>query len=329
MGVMTRLACHRAKQEGVEVAPLLRKAGLTLEQIDDHSARLDVKRQIKFLDLVAATLNDDLLGFHLAQKYDLRMIGLLYYVQASSESIGEALRRGARYSSIVNEGIALRLREGRDIAVHFDYLGIARRSDKHQIEFAMATIVRICRQLSNRHLSATRVSFTHRRNNEADEFKNFFGSNVSFGATEDQLCFSSSAEQLSVVQADFYLNELLIGYCEQALKARSMQRSPFGLRVENAITLLLPHGNTGVAEIARKLGVSRRTLARRLSSEGLTFAAVMKNLKQDLAKRHLADDTLSISEIAWLLGYQDVSAFTHAFKRWTGTSPRMAKHASR
>ena len=326
---MTRLACHRAKQEGVEVAPLLRKAGLTLEQIDDHSARLDVKRQIKFLNLVAATLNDDLLGFHLAQKYDLRMIGLPYYVQASSESIGEALRRGARYSSIVNEGIALRLREGRDIAVHFDYLGIARRSDNHQIEFAMATIVRICRQLSNRHLSATRVSFTHRRNNEADEFKNFFGSNVSFGATEDQLCFSSSVEQLSVVQADFYLNELLIGYCEQALKARSMQRSPFGLRVENAITLLLPHGNTGVAEIARKLGVSRRTLARRLSSEGLTFAAVMKNLKQDLAKRHLADDTLSISEIAWLLGYQDVSAFTHAFKRWTGTSPRMAKHASR
>ena len=108
MGVMTRLACHRAKHEGVDVAPLLRKAGLTAEQIDDHSARLDVKRQIKFLDLVAAGLNDDLLGFHLAQKYYLRTIGLLYYLQASSESIGEALRRGARYSSIVNEGIAMR-----------------------------------------------------------------------------------------------------------------------------------------------------------------------------------------------------------------------------
>jgi AraC-like DNA-binding protein len=118
----------------------------------------------------------------------------------------------------------------------------------------------------------------------------------------------------------------LIGYCEQALAERARQHSLFALSVENAITLLLPHGKAGASDVARKLGVSRRTLARRLSSEGLTFAAVMNNLKRDLAKRHLADNALSISEIAWLLGYQDVSAFTHAFKRWTGTSPRMSRH---
>jgi AraC-like DNA-binding protein len=223
----------------------------------------------------------------------------------------------------------MRLGAGRGIALHFDYLGIARHSDKHQIEFAMATIIRICRHLSNRDLSAARVSFNHRRNKEAEEFENFFGSNVTFGASEDQLCFSSSVKELTVVHADSYLNELLIGYCEQALAARGIQQGPFGLSVENTITLLLPHGKVEVGEIARKLGVSRRTLARRLSSEGLTYAAVIKNLKRDLAKRHLADDRLSISEIAWLLGYQDVSAFTHAFKRWTGTSPRMARHASR
>jgi AraC-like DNA-binding protein len=326
---MTRLACQRAKQEGVDVAPLLQIAGLTLEQIDDDSARLDVRRQILFLDLVAADLNDDLLGFHLAQKYDLRMIGLFYYVQASSENIGDALQRGARYSSIVNEGITMRLRSGGDIAIHFDYHGIARHSDKHQIEFAMATIVRICRQLSNRHLPAAKVRFNQRRNVEAEEFENFFGSNVIFGASEDQLCFPSSVKELSVVHADSYLNRLLIGYCEQALAARGSQQGPFALSVANAITLLLPHGKVNLGDVARKLGVSRRTLTRWLSSEGVTFTAVIKNLKQDLAKRHLADDTLSISEIAWLLGYQDVSAFTHAFKRWTGTSPRMARRALR
>ena len=83
-----------------------------------------MKRQIKFLDLMAAELNDELLGFHLAQNYDLRLIGLLYYTQASSESIGEALRRAARYSSIVNEGIALRLRQGRDIAIRFEFAAL-------------------------------------------------------------------------------------------------------------------------------------------------------------------------------------------------------------
>ena len=74
-------------------------------------------------------------------------------------------------------------------------------------------------------------------------------------------------------------------------------------------------------EIARRLGMSKRTLARRVSSEGLTFAGILADLRVDLAKRHLTDEDLAISQIAWLLGYQEVSAFTHAFKRQTGKAP--------
>jgi AraC-like DNA-binding protein len=73
--------------------------------------------------------------------------------------------------------------------------------------------------------------------------------------------------------------------------------------------------------IARKLGMSRRTLARRLAAEGLTFAGVLDAFRHDLAKRHLADRDISISNVAWLLGYSDVSAFSSAFKRRTGMSP--------
>jgi AraC-like DNA-binding protein len=329
IGVVTRLACARAREEGIEVDSLLRKADLTQAQIDDPWSRLDVRSQIEFLELVAEALNDELLGFHLGQKYDLRMIGLLYYAQDSSDTVAEALRRGARYSSIVNEGIALRLSEAGDIRFNFDYVGVARNSDRHQIEFAMVSLVRICRQLSKRHLAATRVSFAHRRKDNAPEFKSFFGSDVALGASEDRLAFAPSIGQIPVVSADPYLNDLLLRYCEQALAARPARRGAFGLSVENAIALLLPHGNARADEIARKLGVSRRTLARRLSAEGLTFASVMRNLRSDLAKRHLADETLTISEIAWLLGYQDVSAFTHAFKRWTGKAPRATRQLAR
>jgi AraC-like DNA-binding protein len=92
--------------------------------------------------------------------------------------------------------------------------------------------------------------------------------------------------------------------------------------IENAIASLLPHGKASVDEVARKLGMSRRTLARRLASEGLTFRSVLNQLRFDLAQRHIKDSALSISQIAWLLGYQEVSALTHAFKRWTGSTPR-------
>ena len=321
MGVITRLACERTKQQGVEVDLLLRKAGLTHQQIDDPCARLPVKSQIRFVELAAKTLKDECLGFHLAQKFDLRMGGLFHYVLASSDLLGEALQRGARYSAIVNEGITLRLCEGKGIGINFEYAGVPRHSDRHQIEFSIVVLVRICRQLTNRHVQPSRVSFTHRRKDDSAELRTFFGSEVKFGAAADEVIFPTSIKQIAVVGADPYLNDLLIKYCEQAIAARSSKRSSFGSNVENVIALHLPHGKARIGEIARKLGVSQRTLARRLSSEGLTFAIVLQRLKSDLAKRHLADETLSISEIAWLLGYRDVSAFTHAFKRWTGRAP--------
>jgi AraC-like DNA-binding protein len=73
---------------------------------------------------------------------------------------------------------------------------------------------------------------------------------------------------------------------------------------------------------AEELGVSRRTLARRLASEGLTFRKVLDSLRIDLAKRYLREKALPISETAWLLRYQETSAFSHAFKRWTGNAPK-------
>jgi AraC-like DNA-binding protein len=329
MGIVTRLACGRAEQEGVHVDPLLRKAGLSRQQIDDPHARLAVKSQIRFLELAATTLKDECLGFHLAQKFDLRMAGLFYYVLASSDTLGEALQRGVRYSAIVNEGITLRLFEQKGIRINFEYVGVPRHSDRHQIEFSMVALIRICRQLTNRHLQASRVNFTHRRRNATTELRTFFGSDVRFGAAADELIFPISVKQTPVVDADPYLNGLLIRYCDEAFAARSTNRSPFGLKVENLIALHLPHGKARAGEIARMLGVSRRTLARRLSSEGLTFGGVLQQLKADLAKRHLVDETLPISEIAWLLGYQDVSAFTHAFRRWTGKAPTAIRQALR
>jgi AraC-like DNA-binding protein len=329
MGVATRLACSRAVQEGVKVELLLREAGLTRQQIDDPGVRLEVKNQIRFLELVATAVKDDFLGFHLALKVDLRKMGLLYYAQASSDTLEEALQRGGRYSSIVNEGLALSFNGGGDVRINFEYVGVARHSDRHQIEFSIVTLVRICRQLTKRHLLASRVSLTHRRSEDTSEFRTFFGCDVTFGAPVDQVVFSKASREMPLVDTDPYLNELLIKYCDEAIADRSTKRNSFGLSVENAIALLLPHGKAHASEIARKLGVSRRTLARRLASEGLTFAGIVQSLKSDLARRHLTDQTLSVSEIAWLLGYQDVSAFSHAFKRWTGSAPTTLREVSR
>jgi AraC-like DNA-binding protein len=84
---------------------------------------------------------------------------------------------------------------------------------------------------------------------------------------------------------------------------------------------LLPHGNARIGRIADALHLSTRTLARRLAAEDVTFAQVLDEMRADLAASYLCDPTLSVSHIAWLLGFQEASAFTHAFKRWTGKTP--------
>jgi AraC-like DNA-binding protein len=243
----------------------------------------------------------------------------------SSELLGDALRRAERYSRIINEGISLRVREGKEIAVTFKYVGVERLSDRHQIEAWVTLLVRGCRQLTDRRLLPSCVRLVHRRKGGAPELDRFLGCDVVFGADTDEVAFPGTVAQMPVVGADPYLNEVLVKYCEEARSHREAGRGTFRVGLENAIAPLLPHGKARVGEVARRLGMSPRKLARRLASERLTFAGILAELRADLAKRYLRDEDLAISEIAWLLGYQEVSAFTHAFKRWTGKTPREAR----
>src|SRR5262245_1828494 len=325
-GTLSRLACAHAMSAGIDVAPLMVKAGVTRKQVEDDSVRLAVKGQIEFVELVADALHDDFLGFHLARDYDLREIGLLYYVWNSSNVLGDAFRRAERYSSIINEAVSFHVRShGKDLALTTTYVGIKRLSDRHQIEFWVTSLVRICRQLTNRHLWPSSIGFVHRRNGGATALEKFLGCDVTFGAATDEVAFPGTVNQMPVVSADPYLNKVLIKYCEEARSHREAARLTFRVAVENAIAPLLPHGRARADEVARQLGMRLRTLERRLWSEGLTFTGILSELRVDLAKRYLLEEDLAISKIAWLLGYQDVTAFTHAFKRWTGKSPREAR----
>jgi AraC-like DNA-binding protein len=239
--------------------------------------------------------------------------------------LGQALQRTARYSSITNEGLSLEHFRGRDVRVLFGYVGVARHQDSHQMEFCMTALVRLCRQLTGVRLLPSRVRLTHRRSNRCAELAAYFGSDIEFSAKKDEIAFATKVEDLPIVFADAYLNDLLVAILEKTLSRRPARRGTFRSAVENAIVPLLPHGKARAGEIAEKLGLSRRTFARRLSSEGVTFSEVLERLRRELAQQYLADRGLSISRIAWLLGYQEISAFTHAFKRWTGRTPTEAR----
>ncbi len=328
-GLVTRLAYARARRAGADLRPVLRKAGLTVHDIKDEAIPIGVSAQINFLNSLADALNDKLLGFHVGLAMDLRQGGFMYYVAASSDFLGEALQRAARYSVIVNEGIGLHTDAGKTLKVSFKYAGVSRLSDRHQIEAWIAFVVRTCREITGRSLQPVSVRIMHPRIPESIEFDSFLGRVAEFGADRDEVVFSRDAAAAPIVSADPYLNRILTAYCEEILARRKAPSGTVRADVENAIAALLPHGHARIDSVARKLGLSARTLRRKLVSEGTTFAGVLQTLRYDLAKLHLTNRGLSVSRIAWLLGYTEVSAFSHAFRRWSGRAPRAGRPRAR
>ena len=97
-GGLSRLAADRARRAGLQLEALLLRAGLTVDQIDDPEQRIDARSQVAFLEIVAQALADEFLGFSLAEEFDCRDLGLVYYVMSSSDTLAEALERASRYS---------------------------------------------------------------------------------------------------------------------------------------------------------------------------------------------------------------------------------------
>jgi AraC-like DNA-binding protein len=320
-GVMARLAVARLVAAGINPAPLLRQAGLTITQIEDTGAHVAADGQVTLLNLAADALDDDLVGFHLAEEFELRLVDLLYFVLASSATLGEGLAQIERYNSIANESMVLSWEQGKELKVRFGYAGIARHSDRHQMEFWMTALVRICQHLTGSNLRPIRINVSHPRCAASVQLEEYLGCAIAFAAGTDEIAFVRGSAQLPLRDAEPYLNKVLVRHCEDILSQRATPASPLQASVENAIVPLLPQGKVRVSGIAQALGMSRRTLARRLADEHLTFSEILDRMRTDLAQHYLKDPSFSISQIAWRLGFQEVAAFTTAFKRWTGVTP--------
>ena len=170
------------------------------------------------------------------------------------------------------------------------------------------------------------MTFAHVRTTDAAEFRHFFGCSVEFGAPSDQLEFSNETLALPLLTADPQLLQTLRPLCEEAARVRHTALGSIRASVENEVQRLLPNGGANADVVAKALALSVRTLSRRLSAEGTTFVEVVDQLRRGLALEYLKEPGFTLSQIAWLLGYEGSTSFNHAFKRWTGCSPSAARN---
>ena len=329
-GYATRCAAVALRKHNIPIEPLLERAGISRHAFDGRQRRISAAAQSAFLECAAEAQGDGAFGLHLAEAANPREAGLLFYVASAAKNLSEALGLVERYSRIVNEAVRLRQRRAPDgVVVEFNFVGLSRHRARQNVEFGVTVIVKALREVVGRSISPTRVTFAHARNSHLREFERFYRCPVEFAASSDQLSFSKETLTLSLITQDPYLLEALQPLCEEAAKERRTAPGSLRSSVENEVQKLLPHGKAKRQAVAKALGMSTRTLSRRLADEDTTFDEVVDRLRQSLALRYIKERELSLSQIAWLVGYEGSTSLNHAFRRWTGRSPSAMRSETR
>jgi AraC-like DNA-binding protein len=172
-----------------------------------------------------------------------------------------------------------------------------------------------------------KVELTHRTQGDPAAYRRWFDAPVSFGAGATQLVFARSALDVPLRTADPQLLAILSRHAEE-LAARDRSLPPMIAQVERVLRKALRSDDAQVERVARELGLTGRSLQRRLKDEGTSFQLVRDKVRRELASRYLEDE-LSMAEISFLLGFSEPSAFFRAFKRWTGLTPLESRARAR
>jgi AraC-like DNA-binding protein len=325
-GFAARQAIAALREQDIPVAPLLRRAGLSEHDFDNRQHRISAAAQGKLLEYAAEAMDDSAFGLHLAQLSNPREAGLLFYVASAAKTVGEALTLFARYCRIANEAVRLKgTRSPEGVSVQLHFVGFPRYVARQNVEFMTVASTKGLREIAGRNIRAAQVTFVHPRNSNLREFERFFGCPVEFGAPMDQLAFSNETLALPLITEDRHLLETLQPICDAAAKERNTPKGTLRASVENEVQKLLPHGKAKRQIVARALGMSERTLSRKLTEERTAYDEIVDQLRRSLALQYVKDRGISLSQIAWLLGYEGSTSFNHAFVRWTGRPPSAAR----
>jgi AraC-like DNA-binding protein len=324
-GVAARETLSYLDRRGIDAEPALFGAGFSRHQLSQDDIGLPVASQYRFLELAATEANDQLLGMHVAAEMDMRAIGILFYLTGSSRTVSEALENLARYSRATNEALVVESSQGKDeVTLAIRHVHDFDEPHRQFFELLALWFVRTLHRQTNRHFNPLRVTFTHARNSDVREVHRLLQCPIDFAQAVDTWVLPQRVMDLPIVSGDSRLLQILTAHADDLLAERHSV-SALQSMVANQLVALLPSGEARAAAVAQRLGMSTRSFTRHLAEEGTTFGEILERLRQHLASGYLADNRMSSQQIAWLLGYSEPSAFTHAYKRWTGTTPRRAR----
>ena len=240
----------------------------------------------------------------------------------SSPRVVEGLRRAQRFSGLALDTLRLSARTERALAsVVFDVGDAAFSASRHAMEYLLMASVRVLRHAVGANFRLREVHFRHRRAGKLDEAERAFGCSVYFGQQDDRIVFPHSALWAVPRFANRSIAEEIEKFAA-ALTTRVAPRATISEQAEQGTRALLASGvHASSASVGRRLGISSRTLQRRLAEEGTSFRALRDAVLWEAVEVLLSNPSLKIEAIALSVGFSDAAAFSKAFRRWKGYPP--------
>ncbi len=271
-------------------------------------------------DAVSIT-GDDFLGLHQGERF-MGLSNILGYILLNCKHLKQALDKIETYQKICDEAAEITLGIQNSIATIQVAIPDERFSNDRQLtDYRLSAIYTYLKRLICKSFPLTEVHFLHSRPTSVDEYNRVFNCPVYFNSNRNCICFSESYLSSTVPEHNTNLLEVMEAYARNAIQVIAPKDS-YKQKIARLITNLLPGTTPTIEDVASKIGMSVRTLQLRLKDERTTYSDLLNDIRKDLAIKYLRDQHISITEVAYLLGYSEVSVFYRAFKKWTFKTPK-------
>lgn len=316
--VATRALVTACERLGLDAGAVLARAGLDRARLDAPDDAIPAERADAVWREALAASGDPALALRAAEATPFGAFRVLDFLGATGATVGEGLRRVAAYFSLVDPRAAIEVDEGAS-AVSLVLRGRDGPLPPPAQEYTLAILA-----LRVRHVAAApaalAVAFAFPRPAHAAEHARVLGVEPAWGARAPALAIGRRTWESAPRARDPELFGALDAHARGRVE-HAERTAAHASRARAEIAAALPGGEPTVAAVARAMGTSARTLQRRLRAEGAPFAAIVESVRRERAEAYLRAGDVSIAEVSWLLGFAEQSAFTRAFRRWTGLAP--------
>ncbi len=307
-----------ARARGLNPLPLLRQVGLSRALLDDPDQRIPAGAVIELLELAAQASGDPNFGLRLAQSRQVSDFGAVSLLIAHQTTLRDALRVTIAYRHLINDSLALDLEEDGDFVTVRAEL-VAGLASRQSTELALGVVMRLCIAVLGAGWRPYSVNFTHRAPKDVALHQRLFDCRLEFGSEFNGLvCRGADLDAPNRAAAPD-----LARHAQRFLESLPQEgAASLEQEVRKAIHLLLGSGNASSAYVAQGLGLSVRTLQRRLDEAGVSFTDLLNEVRRELVQRHLENPRHSLVRISQMLGYSSPSAFTRWFSSQFGEPPQ-------